>query len=459
MKLSVKLSIIITAVVLVLFSVSLLVSYNLQVQFMREFEEIGAVNSLVSNCANVKKSVELQAQDYNRLVEQSIVQYLYSDFSTLIKDGNTYYSIATSDFFNGYTPLDPRGYFTDDDFTNSDTALKRLSDGMLVAHKFTVISELEFTAFLYRDMSEFNIQMTNLLISIIVISGLCMLLLIFVIYIIIKKTLKPVETLTKSAKKISTGNYSLRTNIDGNDEVATLSKAFDDMAKSIEEKVEFLKEEVEKRELFVAALSHEIKTPITSIIGYADSLKLMPLNETQKIDCANKIATAGRYMDKINLKIMELVGLSHNDEIEKIHFNTRDFCNAFMKFNMKININCDEIFGDETLIYSLVYNLLNNAFRYSDEVELGIDKDEKNCYITVKDKGCGIDKEKITLLTEAFYRVDKARAKKDGGLGLGLSICDKICKLHGGSLIIESVIGKGTTVTAKLQNDYNPNTD
>lgn len=454
MKLSIRLSIIITTVVLVLFSASLFVSYNLQVQFMKDVEETNAVNALVSNCANVKKSVELQGVDYNSQVESSVVQFVYADFSKLIKDKDSYYSISTSEYFYGYTPIDPREYFDEEDFSTSDTAFKRLSNGIFVAHKFTVLSDIEFTAYLYQDTGDMNAQTSNLLLFIIMVSAISLSILILVINLVIRKTLKPIEVLTVSAEKISAGNYSLRTNIKGKDEVATLSKAFDDMAMSIEEKVEFLKEEVEKRELFVAALSHEIKTPITSIIGYTDSLKIMPLNESQKIDCINKIATAGSYLDKINLKIMELVGLSEISEIEKKLFDVADLCHNISDLGVIVRSNCKEIYGDETLIHSLIFNLCSNALRYSPDVSVYIDKENNHYTITVTDKGKGIEKEKIPLLTETFYRVDKARGKKDGGLGLGLSICDRICKLHSGSLIIKSEVGKGTSITAKLQKDY-----
>ncbi len=209
MKLSVKLSIIITVAVLVLFSVSLLISYNLQMKFLKDLEETNAVNALVSNCANVKKSVELQASDYNRHVESSVVQYVYADFSTLIKDKDSYYSISTSDLFHGYTPIDPRKYFSDENFMGSDTAFKRLQGGILVAHRFTVLSDIEFTAFLYRDMGEVNARTSNLLLLIIFISAISLSVLILSINLIIRKTLKPIELLTINTEKISTGNYSL----------------------------------------------------------------------------------------------------------------------------------------------------------------------------------------------------------------------------------------------------------
>ena len=117
---------------------------------------------------------------------------------------------------------------------------------------------------------------------------------------LIRRTLRPIEQLTENSIAISNGDYHLRTNYKGADEVGQLSMAFDKMAESIEEKITSLDEELQKRQLLLGALSHEMKTPMTAIIGYADSLIRMPLNDQQKSDCAEK------YIERASIQLSSL---------------------------------------------------------------------------------------------------------------------------------------------------------
>ena len=113
----------------------------------------------------------------------------------------------------------------------------------------------------------------------------------------------------------------------------------------------------------------------------------------------------------------------------------------------------ETVYGDETLLYSLLENLIVNALRASEEsdrVLVCFRTEGPDCVITVEDHGCGIPAEHIPMLTEPFYRVDKARSRKMGGAGLGLAICQRIVEWHGGTLAIASTVGRGTTVTVRI---------
>ena len=272
---------------------------------------------------------------------------------------------------------------------------------------------------------------------------------------LIRRTLRPIEQLTENSIAISNGDYHLRTNYKGADEVGQLSMAFDKMAESIEEKITSLDEELQKRQLLLGALSHEMKTPMTAIIGYADSLIRMPLNDQQKSDCAEKIYRAGKHTAQLSQKMMELVGLA-KEEIHKVPIQTEVFAEHLRDFiPAKIPVTWDisPIWGDETLLLSLVVNLVENGLRASGDrpdISVHITAQGNFTCIIVKDHGCGIPKEQIPLIVEPFYRVDKARSRKHGGAGLGLTICREICACHGGSLHIESEEKQGTTVTAKI---------
>ena len=108
---------------------------------------------------------------------------------------------------------------------------------------------------------------------------------------------------------------------------------------------------------------------------------------------------------------------------------------------------------DETLVFSLIENLIQNALRASEEgerIRVTLKEEEGYDVILVEDHGCGISPEHIPLLTEPFYRVDKARSRKMGGAGLGLTICKRIAEWHDGDLHIESAVGVGTTVKVRI---------
>ncbi len=440
MKLWIKLSLVISVVITVLISIAMGVIFNLQVNFIRETQEQNAINTLESCTSSAYASCTAELSgEYSDTAFSAIVAYIFREYSSILDGENSNFVLYKDDYL--YNPL---GYEIEDIFDEitSDIQMFRTDETLFLAQNFSV-NNATFTAFLCVDNSSTNDRISEMLLTSVIISLLILIIIILSTILILKKSLKPVETLTKTTSEIANGNYHLRTNYKSRDEIGVLSNSFDKMASSIENKIDYLNEEVQKRELFVGALTHEIKTPITSIIGFSDTILHMDLDENQKLDCIKNISISGKYANSISLKLLELTGLAHLEEVKITEIDTVELINT-IDLPVKFNLNSDKINGDETLLHSLIYNLCSNALKFSNEVTADIYSDK----IIVTDKGHGIEKEKIPLLTEAFYRVDKARSRKDGGMGLGLTICDKICKAHGGKLLIESEIGIGTKVTA-----------
>lgn len=209
-----------------------------------------------------------------------------------------------------------------------------------------------------------------------------------------------------------------------------------------------------------------VKTPMTSIIGYADSLLHMPLIEEQRIVCAEKILAAGKHTEALSQKLVELISLAEREHIDKVRFPACHLAKALREtFGSKVIINCEkfELFGDKTLLLSMAVNLIENAIRVSPEgekVTVDICRKGMIAYISVSDKGCGIPPDYIDLVTEPFFRVDKARSRRRGGVGLGLTICKLIAEHHGGKITIESEPGQGTRITVSLLqvDDISPTT-
>ena len=277
-----------------------------------------------------------------------------------------------------------------------------------------------------------------------------------IILFLMRRLTRPVIRLTETAGAIADGAYHLRSAYALSDEIGQLSAAFDRMAEAIEGKISALRAENERRKFLLGALSHELRTPMTAVIGYGETLLHMPLAPEQRHVCAEKIVESGRRAENLSQKMMELVGLSGERAITKTLFSAAHLAQTLCdEYGERIQFCCEakELYGDETLLYSLTANLIRNALRASEEeavVEVFFRSAGNTAEITVKDHGCGIPKEHIPRLTEPFYRVDKARSRKDGGAGLGLSICKMIAEAHGGSLVIESEAGRGTVVSVQL---------
>ncbi len=216
----------------------------------------------------------------------------------------------------------------------------------------------------------------------------------------------------------------------------------------------------QSRREFTANVSHELKTPLQSIIGSAELLEnglVKPEDTGRFVGHIKKEAT--RLVSLIN----DIIRLSQLDENTKTAFETvdiyevtqevvYDLAPAAKKKNVKLIIDGDKcvIKGVRRYVYEIVYNLCDNAIRYNREngsVTVKTEKTEKGAVIKVTDTGIGIEEEHLSRIFERFYRVDKSHSKETGGTGLGLSIVKHAVAFHGGTTEIESVPGKGTTVT------------
>lgn len=424
-------------------------------------DEENARKALSMYCNNIT-SVSTQADDYRDTTLKSVVGYYFSTYARLAQTDELFYSLSCEgDYIFDTSPFNPKDVFGSNEnpeAKTSDVIIKRTEKNgakVILGSMAFKISETTFNAYIGMDVTGTQNQINSLwVLSITFLLCACVIAAILVA-ILMRRAVKPLEGLTDNATAISQGNYHLRTNYSSRDEVGTLSTAFDNMAQSIEEKINTLDAELHNRELLLGALSHEIKTPMTAIIGYADSLLRMPLSPEQRSDCVRKIYESSLRTESLSQKMMELVGLVNDNAISKKQFETSGFVKAFCERYsfVEFSIKTEKLFGDEVLLYSLVANLIDNALKASGtepQITVELSSDSHKQYIVVSDKGCGISSDKIPLLTQPFYRVDKARARKDGGAGLGLAICQKICEYHGGTLSIESGIGAGTTITATM---------
>ena len=273
------------------------------------------------------------------------------------------------------------------------------------------------------------------------------------------KALMPLNELTKAAVKIGNGNLSERAPVQSQDEIGEFAEVFNQMTEKVEKQVEDL-------QLLLGALAHEIKTPMTAVIGYSDSLLHVNLSGEQKERALKEIHHAGLRLERLSSKMLSFLGSYENDEIRFETIQVRELLQNALKDTKPIweekqiqiewNVQDFPLRADRELFLSLLYNLIHNAVKASEPFKrLWIEADKEKNTIVIRDEGCGIPAKDLPHVTEAFYMADKSRSRSEGGSGLGLALCRKIASLHSVRLEIKSPCapGKntgGTEVTLHL---------
>jgi two-component system phosphate regulon sensor histidine kinase PhoR len=222
---------------------------------------------------------------------------------------------------------------------------------------------------------------------------------------------------------------------------------------------------------FVANVSHEIKTPLTAIKGFVETLLQ---NDVERVEEAQRfLGIINKHVDRLSAIIEDLLSLSRieqEDERKELLLETEKLINVFKaavqicqpkaeEKKIDVEVNCERNLVatfDPTLLEQAVVNLLDNAIKYSEPestVELQANATDSEITINVSDQGVGIAKRHQSRLFERFYRVDKARSRNMGGTGLGLAIVKHIAQAHGGHVSVDSELGKGSTFAIHLPID------
>lgn len=278
-----------------------------------------------------------------------------------------------------------------------------------------------------------------------------------VIGLLARHITRPLAVLTAVSAQIADGQYDRRTALRTGDEVEEVSRSFDRMADAVQEKIAELEKSVQQREDFMGAFTHELKTPMTSIIGYADMLRTLQADPNEQLEAAGAIYHEGQRLEVLSQKLLELLELSDQPltltdvALGEVFARLKAICRGVPLHTPR---DGPTVRGDADLLLDLLYNLVNNAVKASEKgrpVRLLCQEADGLVRLTVADEGRGIPPEEVSRVTEPFYMVDKSRARRQGGSGLGLALCQRIAAAHGSSLEIESELGRGTRVTVTLQ--------
>ena len=289
---------------------------------------------------------------------------------------------------------------------------------------------------------------------------------IVLVYVISSWLMKPIKRLSEGLKEVTQDNVYSQLEVTGDDEIADVMIDFNGMSIHLSQTLDELNETIEKQKIFIGDFSHELKTPLTSIIGYGDLIRSKKLSEEELILYSNAIVEEGKRLENISMKLMNLTVLKQNactmSPIPATLFFDRIQQGIQLLLDqhhitLTMDITPSTIYIDSDLMKTVFYNLIDNsrkAIVSNGHIEIKGFIEDKNYHITLTDNGCGIPKEEIDKLTQAFYIVDKSRSRKNGGAGLGLSIVDTIIKAHHATMYINSVVNQGTTIEIILGGSY-----
>ncbi|TCM96525.1 signal transduction histidine kinase [Paenibacillus sp. BK033] len=299
-----------------------------------------------------------------------------------------------------------------------------------------------------------NFFKLNIVIAIVLAAGL---------YGIIRFLTRSVRMLAKSAQTIASGQYSHRVSVLSKDEIGLLSEQFNIMAGAIEEKVNALEMTARNKQRFIHYLTHELKTPLTSIIGYADFLRATTYNEEVFYKSLNYIYGEGKRLESLAFKLMDLILVENHqprmtvEEMGPVLEATLQFMRPQLEkgqIHLSMAVEPIRLRMEKDLIHILITNLIDNSIKASKAGSSmgirGYRKEDFRYVIEVQDEGIGIPDKDMAKVLEPFFKGDPIRPHTYHGAGLGLAISSEIVRLHKGEIHIHSRPNEGTIVQIVL---------
>ncbi len=283
-----------------------------------------------------------------------------------------------------------------------------------------------------------------------------------------KQILQPIDTLIEGVEQIAKGNYDTEITHPTRNKIQALIASFNNMAKKLKKSEEMQKEYEENRKLLIANISHDLKTPITSIQGYMEAI-IDGVVPEDKIDLYFKtISSNTEYMnkliddlflfskidmDKLDYHFEEVpIGAFTSDLMEEFAF---EFAESHLSFSYKNKLDEDCLVRiDRKRIHQAVQNMIGNAKKYGDERDLAVhcelERKLEVIELKIQDNGPGIPSDKLPFIFNRFYRIEKERTKNLMSTGLGLAIAKELIKGHGGDIHVSSTVGEGSCFTITL---------
>lgn len=337
--------------------------------------------------------------------------------------------------------------------TNKELTFKHHNEVLAYGTK-NMINGQGYYIYVQKDTSGQKSAIAN---SAILILG-CVFLTGSIVFLVIADIIvKPLTRLTTAIKELSNGNYNVRVDNVGQDEISKLNQGFNQMARQ-------LAKQDETRQKFISDISHEFQTPLTSIQGFANILKEEDLPKEQRVKYANIILYNSKRLSSLAKNMLQLTLLDREEiELEISNYSLVNQMNRVISTqeNQATEKNIEIVFetpkkdifidGDEQRLEQVWTNIISNTIKYTNEgglITITMKKSSKDIEVSIEDTGIGMSKEVVSHIFERFYREDKARNVE--GNGLGLAIVKSIVDLHHGKIDILSQVDVGTNFIVKL---------
>ena len=290
------------------------------------------------------------------------------------------------------------------------------------------------------------------------IGGVGILLGFVLIGLLVRRSMQPLAVLKTAAGRIAAGGYGERATVLSKDEVGALANDFNRMAESVDNHIGDLTETAERQRLFIGGVTHEFKTPLTTVILNADTLQNACMDEEERQTALSYIERQCKWLERMTQKLLKLITLKQDIELkpssvpqlfERVE---ESMAETLRQRDTRLISECklNTLSMDADLMQSVLINLVDNASKASAPGQ-AVTMRAYDDVIEVSDNGIGIPESELARITEPFYVVDKSRSKKLGGSGLGLALVKEIISAHGAELEIDSSVGIGTTIRIQFK--------
>ena len=417
-----------------------------------------AVSTHAANAVYFEQAMQDGAdENISATTKRSLARYYVSSLA----DPNIILTAADDVIYNT-TSLDPALYLPlearEKQYLVTDIDGKSM---LIVGSRISVRGAL-YSFYRITDVTSIYTQLTELSYRFSWISLLVVLCTAALIILLVRTILHPIQRLKENTSLIAAGVYDKRIAVAELDEIGSLAMDFNAMTQAVENRVAELQEEAERRTLFMSALTHELKTPMTSIKGNAETLLMTKMDEEEREAALLQINADCTRVERLSYKLMQLLVLKRSSDIEPKEQKVSDLLDMVYDaakeqvrqrgLILKIENHMERLKMDKDLLCELLLNLIDNAGKASPRGGT-ITLLAQGNVISVSDSGHGIPAGELHRLTERFFRVDKARSRKQGGMGLGLALAQEIARLHGAQLVFESEVDIGTTVKVVFEHE------
>lgn len=267
----------------------------------------------------------------------------------------------------------------------------------------------------------------------------------------------PLNQLTKATRKLAKGNFDIRLNMKRKDEIGILAQSFNEMTVELQQLEQM-------RQDFVSNVSHEIQTPLTSIIGFTKALRTGSMPEAERLYYLDIIQSESERLSRLSDNLLKLASLtSEHHPFRKTAYRLDEQIRHIVvvcepqwsakQLQLDLELPKTVIEGDTDLLSQVWVNLIGNSIKFTPDggtIAIRLQAEVNRVIVTIQDTGIGIPAAELSMIFHQFYKADRSRTDKVGGSGLGLAIVKKIVDLHKGDITVTSEEGKGTVCTIVL---------